>query len=324
MGAIGWAIARSVTRPVRALQHNALRFAEGDLSVLPPPANAPPEIRDLGASLATMAVRLDELLRRQRAFVGDVSHQLRTPLTALRLRLENLESHLAGESDRAELAAAVDETVRLSELVEDLLSMARLDQEPQLGTEDLDRLAAERVDTWTALAEDAGIEVAARLAGRPVEVTVVRGGVEQILDNLVDNALKVAPVGSTVVVAVHAGARHADLTVADRGPGLDDDQKSRAVQRFWRGDANVGGTGLGLAIVDALARAAGGTLSLEDNPDGGLVVRVRFRLATAAADEPRGDRGRSDRGQGGSSTPGRRSVVLGTSKTARRHDSAAG
>ena len=113
MAGIGWAIARSVTRPLRTLDAAAARFATGDLAPVEPDPSAPPEIAVLGDTMNTMARRLDQLLSEQREFVADASHQLRTPLTALRLRLENLQSAAATAEDEDALGAAIEETNRL-------------------------------------------------------------------------------------------------------------------------------------------------------------------------------------------------------------------
>ena len=148
---VGWGIARSVTRPIRQLNSDASRFAGGDLTVSPEPINGPPEVRALADTMSTMARRLDELLRSQRTFVADASHQLRTPLTALRLRLDNLQSRLPAHTS-TELDAAIDETTRLAALVTSLLQLARADEHPATGVADLARLTIDRVDTWTAVA----------------------------------------------------------------------------------------------------------------------------------------------------------------------------
>ncbi len=128
MAGIGWAIARSVTRPLRHLTGAANRFATGDLTTTEPDPDAPPEIAALGATMNTMAQRLDQLLSEQREFVADASHQLRTPLTALRLRLENLQSASGSADESDDLGAAIDETNRLAGLVGDLLMFARAEE----------------------------------------------------------------------------------------------------------------------------------------------------------------------------------------------------
>ena len=112
----------------------------------------------------------------------------------------------------------------------------------------------------------------------------VRGAVEQVLDNLIDNALAVAPAGTAVTITVLDRADGVELTVSDQGPGLPDDQKADALRRFWRGDTSTPGTGLGLAIVDRLVAASGGSLRLTDNPGGGLRVVVRLPTAGSPPD----------------------------------------
>ena len=276
---IGWAIARSVTRPLRHLTAEATRFATGDLTTTDPDPRAPAEIVALGTTMNAMARRLDRLLAEQREFVADASHQLRTPLTALRLRLENLQSAAADPAAAADLEAAIDETGRLAGLVGDLLRLARAEETAVLATVDLARLVADRVDTWSASAEVAGVDLDLAAPDGPVLARAAPGAVEQILDNLLDNAITAAPAGSRVSVAVVPGSAAHTLTIADRGPGLSDAQKAQALDRFWRLDHATPGTGLGLPIAEALARASGGSLVLRDVPDGGLAVAVSLPAA---------------------------------------------
>jgi signal transduction histidine kinase len=286
VGIIGWVIARSVTRPLRDLTETAGRFASGDLQVAPSVTRGPPEIRALDDTMTTMAVQLDGLLSSHRAFVADASHQLRTPLTALRLRLENLQSHLDDIGRPAavddEVERAIDEIARLTELVTNLLQLARADDHPPTALDDLRQLTCDRVDTWTAVAEERAVTLAGPTAqGGPITVRTVPGAIEQILDNVLDNALLVAPSGSIVSVEVTTHPGVAVVTIADHGPGLSDADKHDAMNRFWRGDTSRHGTGLGLAIVDALASASGGSATLRDTPGGGLTVVVTLPLATS-------------------------------------------
>ncbi|TFH16242.1 MAG: HAMP domain-containing protein [Acidimicrobiales bacterium] len=280
---IGWVIARSVTRPLRELTDTANRFASGDLTVTPSAVAGPPEIQALDDTMTTMALQLDGLLSSHRAFVADASHQLRTPLTALRLRLENLQNHLA-EDDRPagvddEVERAIDETGRLTELVTNLLQLARADDQPATVREDLRSLVHDRADTWTAVAEERGITlIGPGSDGAAVVVRTVQGAIEQILDNVLDNALLVSPEGAIVTVALDVAATSATVTIVDHGPGLSDADKRDAMRRFWRGDTSRPGTGLGLAIVDALASASGGSATLSDTPGGGLTVTVVLPL----------------------------------------------
>jgi signal transduction histidine kinase len=284
---IGWVIARSVTRPVRELTDTASRFASGDLSVSPTVVVGPPEIQALDASMAAMARRLDAVLSTQRAFVADASHQLRTPLTALRLRLENLQSRLpsgSGDGLDDEVERAIDETNRLTELVTNLLQLARADEKPASSPSDLRTLVVDRVDTWTAVADERRVRLIGPAIGttRPVMVSAVPGAIEQILDNLLDNAVRASPVEGVVTVGIDEAADTAALWIEDRGSGLTDDEKSQATRRFWRGATSTPGTGLGLAIVDALASASGGSTELSDTEGGGLTVTVTLPRAAGS------------------------------------------
>jgi signal transduction histidine kinase len=241
----------------------------------------------LDETMSTMANRLDTVLQDQRRFVADASHQLRTPLTALRLRLENLQSDLAvadtaTSGDHAQpavdaLERAIAETERLTELVTSLLQLARADDLPATEVTDLGVMVGDRVDTWTASAEERGVELRHRRPEAGTPIRCVPGAIEQVLDNLLDNALAVAPSGSTVDVEIaEAAGDVVELRVVDRGPGLADDAKVDALRRFWRGDITRPGTGLGLAIVDTLAAASGGGVRLSDTFGGGLTVVVEF------------------------------------------------
>jgi signal transduction histidine kinase len=278
---VGWWLARSVTRPVRRLQATTDRFASGDLTVPAEPPSGPPELQALARSIATMAHRLDELLAAQRAFVADASHQLRSPLTALTLRLENLHSRLDGDT-QTELDAAMEETDRLAALVNDLLQLARADERRAPCPADLARLTADRVDTWSAVADTLHVELRTDGLDLPAVVAAVPGAIEQILDNLLDNALDASPPGSTIDVSITSGAHAHRLCIADEGPGLDDEQKALATHRFWRATTTDDGTGLGLAIVDALTTASGGQLEFSDGTHGGLRVTVTFPAVTAS------------------------------------------
>jgi signal transduction histidine kinase len=287
---IGWVIARSVTRPLRELTASAERFADGDLSVGDHVVHGPPEIQALDTTMTTMAQRLDAVLTDQRRFVADASHQLRTPLTALRLRLENLQSDLdaaeSGDRDGRAVDAlehAIGETERLTELVSNLLQLARADALPVTEVVDLAVLVGDRVDTWTAVADERGVVLRHAAPDRPVSARCVPGGIEQILDNLLDNALAVSPSGERIDVEIDpdgvlTGEGFVQLRVVDHGPGLDDAAKIDAMRRFWRGDATRPGTGLGLAIVETLATSSGGRVTLVDTVGRGLTVIVELPL----------------------------------------------
>jgi signal transduction histidine kinase len=281
MALVGWVIARSITRPIVAVRDAAVRAGSGDLDVDIEIGDAPPELGELVLRFNEMAGRLRDLINRQRSFVSDASHQLRTPLTGLRLRLENLEATVDPDV-LPEVEGALVEVERLGRLVEQLLTLARAEDAP-IDPEpvDLAHLVAERCDLWAAVASSS--EVAIRSEGTdhgPVMGLALPGAVDQILDNLIDNAVSVSPAGADVVVSVEPGLAGHRVRVTDSGPGMTNEQMEQAFDRFWRSDTSKSGTGLGLTIVRRLAEASGGTASLEAAEGGGLeaVVMVPTHL----------------------------------------------
>jgi signal transduction histidine kinase len=281
-GLAGAAIARSLSRPVLDVSGAVARFAEGDLDIRAPEDRGPREQRELARRFNQMADQLGRLLRAHQAFVSDASHQLRSPLTALRLELEELELGRADDDALADgIRRAIAETHRLSRLVADLLALARADVEvADLTSEDAAATLRTRVAAWQPLATEQGVRLEVDV-DEPLVVESVPGHLAQILDDLLDNAIEAAPVGSTVRVRGVAMGGRAELHVLDAGPGLDDETRRRAFDRFWRGPrARPGtGTGLGLAIARQLARRSGGEVELRDAPAGGTDAVVALRLA---------------------------------------------
>lgn len=286
---IGFAIARWTGRPIRELERATHELAADGSAKPVAVTDGPPEVRSLAATFNSTAARLEHLLASQRAFAGEASHQLKTPLAALRLRLENLENHIALQA-RGSLAAAMTETDRLARMVEGLLAMARLDEKAaQLESVDVDLICAERHHAWRLLYEQHGVRLA--FTGDHVgRATAVPGALEQILDNLLSNALRVSPPGTTVCIDTRRPGTHErrftarslspaqiEVHVVDEGPGMTEEQRRRAFDRFWRApDAPKGGTGLGLALVQRLAHAGGGEAALRTAPLGGLDAFVRL------------------------------------------------
>jgi signal transduction histidine kinase len=233
-------------------------------------AHGPPELRQLGRSFDQMAASVADTLAAQRAFVADASHQLRNPLTALKLRLANLEGHV-DETAEVHRVAAAAEADRLKRILDELLAMARAEGAGgDLVPVDVDQVVAERVTDWDVVAAARGIDLDIDgLAGDVLALAPPRG-VDAILDALLDNALKFTPSGEQVRVLVAAAENSVELSVRDHGPGLRPEELERATDRFWRSHAhqNVPGSGLGLAIVSRIVANAGGELRL-DLPDGG-------------------------------------------------------
>ncbi|WP_060884791.1 sensor histidine kinase, partial [Streptomyces caniscabiei] len=290
VAAVAFAFARWTGRPIRQLEEATHRLAEGGTATSVVVTSGPPEVRSLAAAFNTTAARLEHLLASQRAFAGEASHQLKTPLAALRLRLENLEPDIARRA-RPSLDAAVTETDRLARMVEGLLAMARLEESAAVPAPvDLGAICAERHRTWGPLFEREGVSLVL-FAGVVGPVTAVPGAVEQILDNLLSNALRASPAYSTVTMELRllVPARRAlrdarpswvDLHVTDEGPGMTPEQRARAFDRFWRAPgAPKGGTGLGLSLVQRLAHASGGEVTLREAATGGLDAVVRLPSA---------------------------------------------
>jgi len=278
-------LARWASRPVAGLDTAARQLADGDLTVRAKTDYGPPEVRRLARTFNTMAGRLENLVHGSRAVLADVSHQLRTPLAALRLRLDFLAAE-AAETDpemAAELNGAQDELIRLSRLVDGLLAVARAENvQPQPKVIDVADVAQERVAAWLPVAEDRGIFLAAASTA-PVLGWLGEGYLEQVLDNLIDNALEALGAGHRIMVAVARTESGVRVTVRDNGPGMTPEMRERAFLRFTSN--SPGGTGIGLAIVQRLVTANGGTARLEDSPGGGLTVLIDLPGAPAQAED---------------------------------------
>ncbi|MER7546381.1 ATP-binding protein [Actinomadura sp.] len=288
---VAFALARWIIRPLNALEQATEQLAGGSLTDPPAADLGPPELRRLATSFNRTATRLQHLLRAQRAFAAEASHQLKSPLTALRLRLETLEFDLAPRA-RGTLDAAIAEIDRLSDMVRGLLALARLEDSATVPEPvDLDDVLRDRAATWAPLAAEQSVTIA--VTGPPAgRVQAVPDALEQIVDNLLANALQIAPPGSTITLRTEtrprSGAPGDDGTVGlhviDEGPGMKEEHRRRAFDRFWRApDATHEGSGLGLAIVQRLVHVSGGDITLEEAPGGGLDAVVRLR---PAADPP--------------------------------------
>lgn len=276
---VAWVLAATIARPLVRLRLATERLASGDLAARASEAEGPAEIRALAISFNSMAGRLSDLVDRQRAFAGTASHQLRTPLTALRLRLEQLAERLDGdEVTQRTLDATLAETDRLHRMIEGLLALSRA-EDAAAGTVAVDLAAtvAERVEHWEPLAAEHGVTIVVDVPDGTV-VQAIDGAVDQIVDNLVDNALDASPAGGTVLVVSAPHHGRIELHVVDQGPGLSAADRAHAFDRFWRGvGSSPGGSGLGLAIVRQLAVAGGGEAELHADEGGGVDAVVRFR-----------------------------------------------
>ncbi len=304
---VGIFLSRWVTQPLAPMRRAAVRLGHGDLTARVGPAPGPPEVEEVAIAFDEMAARLEQLVDAQEAFVADASHQLRTPLTALRLRLENLETEIAGADAQDDLAGARRETQRLSRLIDGLLTLARADRGTGWSERqvlEVQALTDERLDTWRPIAEECDVELVGETSSLRVDVSPDR--LAQVLDNLLANATDASPRGTQLHLFARPSVdgRGVEIHVVDQGPGLDPDQRRRAFDRFWRmpptsnaGEDDrpsstdrqvghhstdrqvghqLGGSGLGLAIVARLVAADGGRVELREAPGGGVDAVVTY------------------------------------------------
>jgi two-component system, OmpR family, sensor kinase len=270
-------LANSLSRPVRRLEETARRLGAGELSARATP-EGPREVHGLASSFNEMADALSANLAAQRDFVAYASHQLRTPLTGLKLRLEAIEQRRGDPVDQA--AKAQVETDRLASLVADLLALASAASvEPSGRRVDLREPCANAVDRWSALAQRAGMDLTLR-SDAAAWVWADPADVENVLDNLLDNAVRYCPAGTAITVEVQSADGRAALSVSDDGPGIPAQERARVFERFFRGTVGQRsgpGTGLGLAIVEQLVRRWGGEVRLADShADLGTRIDVTF------------------------------------------------
>jgi two-component system OmpR family sensor kinase len=319
LGATGYVLVRNSLRPLSEVERTARAIAAGDLSRRVPAGDERTEVGRLSTALNGMLSRIESAFRaqqsseeqargsenRMRRFVADASHELRTPLTSIRGFAELYrQGAVRSDEDVRRLMERIEaEGSRMGLLVEDLLLLARLDQQRPLtfGPVDLAGIAGDAVHDAKAVQPDRPI--ALRLDDSLTDAPVVLGDesrLRQVVGNLVTNALTHTPPGTRVTLTVAQDAADPDrlvLQVADEGPGMDPADADRAFERFYRADASrtreAGSTGLGLAIVNSLVAAHGGTVQLSTAPGRGATFTVRLprsgppeRLAPGGGAEP--------------------------------------
>jgi two-component system sensor histidine kinase MprB len=273
-GAAGGAlVSRAALVPVRRLTETAERIAEtGEPSERVPEAGGHDELSRLGSAFNTMLVALEESIETQRRFVADASHELRTPLTSLQTNIEVLkqQERLAPEQ-RARLFADLErEAHEMRDLIAALLELARGDASVERSIVQLDELVEAAVDR--ARTRFPSVHVNAHL--EPTTVEGVPERIERAVWNLIENAGKWTKPGSSVDVTLSGG----ELRVRDHGPGIAPEDREHVFDRFYRSAAAraMPGSGLGLAIVREVAEAHGGSVSAEEAPGGGALLRLRL------------------------------------------------
>src|SRR5580658_2034778 len=282
----GILIRRALMNRIHGIRQTVSAIIQGDLSHRLETQRQGDELNTLSQTINSMLDQIEQLIQGVRNVSNSIAHDLRTPLTELRSRLEELSlTRPDGAHTFAEIDAAVTDVDRVIGIFNALLRLAEIDSGMRRSgfvPVDMAELAADAVDFYQPAAEirNTGLELAsdgsAPVRGDPVLLA-------QALGNLIDNALKYTPADSTITVAVRRLSNQSvEVAVADRGPGIPDTEKPKAVERFYRGDLSRGtpGVGLGLSLVDAVARLHGSELKLEDNQPG---LRARMVLAQDTA-----------------------------------------
>ncbi len=272
----GW-----VLRPVEAVDRAMDEIGHGRLEARIPPSTGPPELRQIIARFNNMAGRVEHLMRRQQEFASNASHELRNPLNALMLRVEDLALSTPPQN-ATEVAHVRAEAVRMAHILDALLLLAD-DANLDEGAEALDlaEVVTRRVESWRMLAVEQHVELSVPTHDDTWAVAN-RIVLECAFDAVMDNAVKFSPVGGRLEVEVTTPGDLVEITVRDHGPGVPPEELALLTERFWRspGHSTVKGSGLGLAIASELLATGGGGLRLELPDDGGFRVRLQV---------PRGD-----------------------------------
>jgi two-component system sensor histidine kinase BaeS len=279
--AVAFLLARRISRPVGRVAAAARSLARGTHPD-PVPVEGAAELATLAVAFNALADQLRRAQEAERSFLLSVSHELKTPLTAIRGYAEAVED---GALDAREAAATVGlEAARLERLVQDLLDLARMNRTDFAVTNseiDLAEVAEDAVRRYQPQAETFGVSLAVVAEG-PAPALADAGRVLQVVSNLVENALRLAPAGAEVRVVARPGV----LRVEDTGPGLGDEDREHAFERFYLhsryGRERAVGTGLGLAIVRELTEAMGGSVGVESRPGELTAFTVRLRVPAAA------------------------------------------
>jgi two-component system OmpR family sensor kinase len=293
LGALAWWVVRLGLRPLDRMGETAGAIARGDLTRRVSPATERTEVGRLGLALNAMLGQIEKAFAerqesesRLRQFLADASHELRTPLASIRGYAELFRIGAARKPADTEKAMGriEDESARMGALVENLLTLARLDQVPEVSRKpvDLTELARDAADDARAVAPDR--EVRLREAEQTVTVMGDASQLRQVLGNLVRNALTHTPAGTPIDLSVTNGSAAALLQVRDHGPGLPTDDTDALFERFWRADPGRGrgrgGAGLGLSIVAAIVDAHGGTVKAANADGGGAVFTISLPAAS--------------------------------------------
>ena len=281
--ALGALLARRLTRPLRNAAIAARRIRSGDHAVRVP-VESPPEVADVALALNELASALAVSEARQREFLLSISHELKTPLTTLRGYAEALADGVVQAGEAAPIGKTMlGEADHLARLIDDLLALARLDAVDfpvQIAAVDLVPVISAVHAAWQPRCTAHGVPLKVIGPGAPLVIPTDAGRIRQVVDGLMENALRVVPPGQPIVVELAAAPGAAVVQVRDGGPGFTDDDLAVTFQRGalhqrYQGVRKVG-SGLGLALAAGLVRRLGGTISAGHAPEGGACITVRL------------------------------------------------
>jgi signal transduction histidine kinase len=281
---VGTFLARRLAKPVEDIAQAAVAVSAGDLTQKASTESGVRELNDLGRAFNAMTESLSQSDQAKNAFIADVTHELRTPLTVIKGTIETLEDGALDDvGGRGALLASMQrETDRLIRLVNDLLILTRADAgmlNLHFQRVDLSKLVRQRCDHLAVLARRSQVHFDIMLAESttPIYVEGDADRLAQVLDNLLDNAIRYSPQGATITVEVRQKGDECQCSLHDCGPGIPEKDLTFIFERFYRVDASrnrqTGGVGLGLAIARALILAHGGQITAESTPGNGTTLR---------------------------------------------------
>jgi signal transduction histidine kinase len=259
----GEIVTRRIVRPLSLTAETANRITAGDVTARAPAAG-PREVAEVGVALNRLADRIDQLIAEERETVADLSHRLRTPLTALRLDAEALTDPVEAERVGAHVSA-------LERMLTAVIRAARRPQrEGRMPSADATAVVGERVEFWSALTDEQGRESVIVLPSEPLLVRASAEDLAAAVDALLENVIAHTPDGVPFAVSLEKTGEGARIEIADDGPGLADDA-------VIRGRSDRGSSGLGLDIARRCAEAGGGSMTLGRSQRGGASIVLQFR-----------------------------------------------
>ncbi len=278
---VAMAVSRQIARRLEMVAAGAERFAEGRLAE-PIRVRGDDEIAQLGSRLNEMAVRIERSVAVERDFVSAASHQLRTPLTAIKIRLEELGVLTGGDATAHEYVDEMTQEVdRLTNIASGLLRLAEVEGAPEPEAVPAHEAVAQAIDRLRPLARKQEVELVLEDRAAGVAVVAPEGAFQEVVFNVLDNAVKYSSPGTKVEISLDREEGLLVVTAADRGAGVTQEEARRAFEPFYRARRlrSASGSGLGLAIGARLCRAAGATISLAPRPDGGTLAEIRWPIA---------------------------------------------